>query len=48
MTDLHERQLVDQIDREVTSSHGLVALVLCLSLAVGLAIAGGLSILGAL
>ena len=48
MTDMHERQLVDQIDREITSSNGLVALVLCLSMAAGLAIAGGLSMLGAL
>jgi hypothetical protein len=48
MTDLHGRQIADQIEREVTSPNGLVALLLRLSTAVGLAIAGGLSMFGAL
>jgi hypothetical protein len=48
MTDLHEKDIADQIDREIASNDGLLALVLCLSMTVGLAAAGVASLLGAL
>jgi hypothetical protein len=47
MTDIHERDILDQIDREVSSSDGLMALVLCLSVTLGLAAAGVAALLGA-
>jgi hypothetical protein len=49
MTDIHEKDIADQIDREVTSPDGLMlmALVLCLSVTVGLAAAGVATLLGA-
>jgi hypothetical protein len=48
MTDIHEKELADQIDREVASSDGLMALVLCLSVTAGLLVAGVAALLGAL
>ncbi|MDP3492101.1 MAG: hypothetical protein Q8R82_03230 [Hyphomonadaceae bacterium] len=45
MTDVHEKELADQIDREVSDRGGLVALLLCLSVAAGLLIAGGMALL---
>ncbi|HVY88714.1 MAG TPA: hypothetical protein VG942_07590 [Hyphomonadaceae bacterium] len=48
MTDLQEKEIIDQIDREVASSDGLIALVLCLSMAVGLLVASGLALMGSL
>jgi hypothetical protein len=48
MTDIHEKELADQIDREVASSDGLMALVLCLSVTAGLVVAGVAALLGAL
>ena len=47
MTDIHEKELADQIDREVASSDGLMALVLCLSVTAGLLVAGVAALLGA-
>jgi hypothetical protein len=47
MTDIHEKELADQIDREVASSDGLMALVLCLSVAAGLVVAGVAALWGA-
>jgi hypothetical protein len=47
MTDIHEKEIADQIDYEIASSDGLVALVLCLSVAVGLVVAGATSLVGA-
>ena len=47
MTDIHEKEISDQIDRELASSDGLVALVLCLAVAAGLMVAGVTSIVGA-
>jgi hypothetical protein len=44
MTDVHERELVDQIDREVSDKGSLVALVLCLCVAAGLVIAGSMAL----
>jgi hypothetical protein len=43
MTDVHEKELAEQIDREVSDKGGLVALVLCLSVAGGLLIAGAMA-----
>jgi len=47
MTDIHEQEIADQIDREVASSDGLLALVLCLAVAAGLVVAGAASLFGA-
>ena len=47
MTDIHDKDIADQIDREVASKDGLLALVLCLSATVGLAAAGVVTLLGA-
>lgn len=44
MTDLHEKQLADEIDREVSDKGGLVALILCLSVAGGLLLAGAMAL----
>lgn len=46
MTDTHEKDIADQIDREVAAKEGLLALVVCLSVTVGLAAAGVLALLG--
>lgn len=46
MTDIHEKEIADQIDREIASSDGLLALVLCLSVAAGLVVAGVASLIG--
>jgi hypothetical protein len=46
MTDIHEQEIADQIDREIASTDGLLALVLCLSAAAGLMVAGVVSLLG--
>jgi hypothetical protein len=48
MTDNPERDIADQIEREVASKNGLLALVLCLSVTVGLAAAGVATLLGAI
>jgi hypothetical protein len=48
MTDIREKDIADQIDRDVESKDGLLALVLCLSVTVGLAAAGVVSLLGAI
>jgi hypothetical protein len=48
MTDIREKDIADQIDREVASKDGLLALVICLSATVGLAAAGVASLLGAI
>lgn len=40
MTEIQEKELIEQIERDVTDRGGLVALVLCLSVAGGLLIAG--------
>jgi hypothetical protein len=47
MTDIHEKELADQIDREVAASDGLMALVLCLSVVAGLLVASVAPLLGA-
>jgi hypothetical protein len=47
MTDIHEKEIADQIDREVADSDGLVALVVCLSVSCGLVAATVLAVLGA-
>ena len=47
MTDIHEQELAEQIDREVASSDGLMALVLCLSVTAGLVVAGVAALFGA-
>lgn len=44
MTDFHEKQLADEIDREVSDKGGLVALVLCLAVAGGLLFAGAMAL----
>ena len=46
MTDIREREIAEQIDREIASTDGLMALVLCLSVAAGLVVAGFVSLLG--
>jgi len=46
MTDIHEQEIADEIDREIASTDGLLALVLCLSAAAGLVVAGVVSLLG--
>jgi len=43
MTEVHEKELADQIDREVSGRGGLVALLLCLCVAGGLLIAGAMA-----
>jgi hypothetical protein len=48
MTDSQDKDIAEQIDREVTSKDGLLALVLCLSATVGLAAAGVASLVGAI
>lgn len=40
MTEVQEKELVEQIERDVSDRGGLIALVLCLSVAGGLLIAG--------
>jgi hypothetical protein len=45
MTDIHEKVLADQIDREIHAPDGLLALVVCLSITVGLAVAGVVTLL---
>ena len=47
MTDIQEQDIAEQIDRDVTSNSGLLALVLCLPATVGLAAAGVAALLGA-
>lgn len=44
MTDVHEKELAEQIDREVSDRGGLVALVLCLCVAGGLVLAGAMAL----
>jgi hypothetical protein len=48
MIDIHEQEIADQLDQEVASSGGLLALVVCLSVAVGLVVASATALLGAL
>lgn len=40
MTEVQEKELVEQIERDVSDKGGLIALVLCLAVAAGLLIAG--------
>jgi hypothetical protein len=40
MTDIHEKELAEQIDREIESSDGLLLLVLCLAVTAGIAVVG--------
>lgn len=47
MTEVHEKEIADQIDRELRSTDSLIALVVCLSVTVGLAIASVASLIGA-
>lgn len=47
MTDIHEKDIANEIDREAMSKDGLLALVLCLSATIGLAAAGVATLLGA-
>ena len=46
MTDMHEQELADEIDREVSDRSGLWALVICLMAAGGLVVAGSAALLG--
>lgn len=46
MTDLHEQEIADQIDREIVRRDGLLGLVVCLSATVGLVIASILTFVG--
>jgi hypothetical protein len=46
MTDIHEQEIADQIDREIASTDGLMALVLCLAVTAGLVVAAVVSLLG--
>jgi len=48
MTDIHEKDLADQIDRDIDSRQGLLALLVCLSVTVGLALAGVADLVGAI
>ncbi|HPN06568.1 MAG TPA: hypothetical protein PK050_12230 [Hyphomonadaceae bacterium] len=43
MTEIQEKELIEQIERDVTNRGGLVALVLCLSVAAGLLVAGAMA-----
>lgn len=43
MTEIQEKELVEQIERDVANRGGLVALVLCMSVAGGLLIAGAMA-----
>lgn len=45
MTDIQEKELADQIDREVSNRGGLVALLLCLCVAGALLVAGAMAML---
>ncbi len=47
MTDLHEKELAEEIDREVSDKRGLIALAVCLLVAIGLLVAGASAILTA-
>jgi hypothetical protein len=47
MTDIHEGNIAEQVDREVASRDGLLALVICFSATVGLAVAGVVALMGA-
>ena len=42
-----EKEIAEQIDRELADSDGLLALVVCLSVSCGLVVAGVLAVLGA-
>lgn len=44
MTEVPEKELADQIDREVSDRGGLIALVLCLAVAGGLLVAGAMAL----
>ena len=48
MTDAHENEIADQIDREVRATEGLIALVVCLSVTAGLVVAGTITFIGAI
>lgn len=45
MTDIHEQELAEQIDREVESTDGLLLLVLCLAVTAGIVVAGASALL---
>lgn len=48
MTDIHDKDLTEQIDRDLDSRDGLLALMVCLSVTVGLALAAVADLLGAI
>lgn len=48
MTDIHDKDISDQLDRDVESPDGLLALLVCLSVTVGLALAAVADLLGAI
>ncbi len=47
MPDAEERRIMEELDREVSSKGGLVALVVCLVVAVALLAAGAMGVFGA-
>ena len=47
MTDMHEQEIADEIDREISRRDGMLGLVVCLSATVGLVIASVLTFVGA-
>jgi hypothetical protein len=47
MVDPNEKRIREEIDREVSDKGGLIALVLCLVVAIGLLVAGTLAFLQA-
>jgi hypothetical protein len=48
MTHIHEKEIAEQIDRDVRATDGLIALVACLSVTVGLVVAGAITLIGAI
>ncbi len=48
MTDIHEEDLAEEIDRDLDAGDGLLPLVVCLSATVGLALAAVADLFGAI
>ncbi len=48
MTDIHDKNIAEEIDQDIDSGHGLLALLVCLSVTAGLALAGVADLLGAI
>lgn len=42
MDEMNENDITRQIDREVSSNAGLIALVVCLAIIAGIVVAGGI------